>query len=151
MSCCMSDQYVWFNDECTNMCYWWHFLPHVVCQIIMSDLMINIQTCVTEITTYTMLYVRSIWHTQWLMYTHVLLITLLLPWCMSDQYVRFNDKCTHICYWLHYLHYVLCQITMSELVMNVHTHAFLISPHISCCMADPYVRINDECTHMRYW
>ena len=29
------------------------------------------------------------------MYTHVLLITLLSPRCVSDQYDRFNDECTH--------------------------------------------------------
>ena len=31
---------------------------HVVCQINMSDLMMNIQTCATDNTTYTMLYFR---------------------------------------------------------------------------------------------
>jgi len=30
------------------------------------------------------------------MYTHVLLIKLATPYCMSDHCVRFNFKCTHI-------------------------------------------------------
>ena len=30
------------------------------------------------------------------MYTHVLLITLLTPCSMSDQYISLNDECTHI-------------------------------------------------------
>ena len=84
------------------------------------------------------------------MYTHVLLITLVTPWCMSDQYVRFNYKCTNICYGLQYVHHVLCQITMSDLMMNVHTHALPVTLRIPCCMADPYVRVNDDCTHMCY-
>ena len=42
------------------------------------------------------------------------------------------------------------QITMSDLMMNVHTHMFQITLLISCCMADPYARINDECTHKCY-
>jgi hypothetical protein len=94
---------------------------HVVCQINMSDVMMNIQTCATDNTTYPLLYFRSICQIYWWMYIHMLLITLLTPWCLSDQYVRFNDKCTHKWYWLHYLHHVLCQITMSDLMMNVHT------------------------------
>jgi len=28
------------------------------------------------------------------MYTHVLLITLLIPCCMSERYAIFNDECT---------------------------------------------------------
>jgi hypothetical protein len=63
-SCCMSHHYDRFNDECTHMFYWWHYLHHVVCQINMS----------------------------WWMYTHVLLIALLTSYCMSDQYVRCNDQ-----------------------------------------------------------
>jgi len=33
---------------------------HVVCQIIMSDFMMNVQTCVADNTNYTMCYVRSL-------------------------------------------------------------------------------------------
>jgi hypothetical protein len=66
---------------------------------------------------------------------------------LSDQYVRFNDKCTHICYWLHYLHHVLCQITMSDLMMNAHTHALLITLIKYWCMSDQYVTCNSV-THM---
>jgi len=33
---------------------------HGVCQINMSDLMMNAQTCVTDNTSYTMFYVRSV-------------------------------------------------------------------------------------------
>ena len=124
---------------------------HVVCQINMSDLMMNTQTCATDNTTYIMLYFRSICQIYWWMYTHVLLITLLTPWCLSDQYVRFNDKCTHICYWLHYLHHVLCQITISDLMMNVHTHALLITLLKPWCMSDQYFRYNYKCTNMWYW
>jgi hypothetical protein len=50
-----------------------------VCQISMSDLMMNIHTCVTANTTYTMLYASSICQISGLMYTHVLLIALLTP------------------------------------------------------------------------
>jgi hypothetical protein len=46
-----------FNDGCTHMFYWWHYLHHVVCQITMSDLMMNVHTCFTDDTTYTMVYV----------------------------------------------------------------------------------------------
>ena len=37
-----------------------YLICHVVCQINMSDLMMNVQTCVTDNTSYTMLYVRSV-------------------------------------------------------------------------------------------
>ena len=123
---------------------------HDVCQVNMSDLMMNIQTCATDNTIYIMLYFRSICQIHWWMYTHVLLITLLTSWCLSDQYVGFNDKCTHICYWIHYLHHVLCQITMPDLMMNVHTHVLLITLFISWYMSDQYVRCNYKCTNMCY-
>jgi len=45
---------------------------HVVCQINMSDLMMNVHKCVTDYTTYTMFYVRSL--------------------CLI-----INDECTHTC------------------------------------------------------
>ena len=56
------------------------------------------------------------------MYTPVLLITLLTPCCIVDHYVRTNDECTQVCYCSHYLN-VVSHITMSDLMMNVHTHA----------------------------
>ena len=34
---------------------------HVVCQFNMSDLLMNVQTCVADNTTYTMVYVGSIY------------------------------------------------------------------------------------------
>ena len=55
------------------------------------------------------------------MYTYVLLITLLTPWCILDHFVRFNNECTYMWYWWHYLHHVVCQINMSELMMNVYS------------------------------
>ena len=55
------------------------------------------------------------------MYTHVLLLTLITPCSVLDQYVRSNDECTYVCYCEHYLHHVVCQITMSDLTMNIHT------------------------------
>jgi hypothetical protein len=63
----------------------------------MSYVMMNIHTCLTDNTTYTMLYVRSLYLTQRGMYTHALLITLLTPW------------------------YGVCDITMSNVMLNVHT------------------------------
>ena len=35
-------------------------------------------------------------------------------------------------------------------MMSVHTHSLLITLRMPCCMAGPYVRINNECTHMCY-
>ena len=86
-----------------------------------SDLMMNVHTCVTENTTYTMVYVRSLCQIQWWIYTHVLLLTQLTPCCMSDHYVRLNKERTYMCYCDHYLHHCVCEITMSDLMMNVHT------------------------------
>jgi hypothetical protein len=57
---CHFKNYVRFNDECKHLCYWYHYLHHVVYQISMSDLTMNIHTCVTINTTYTMLYVGSL-------------------------------------------------------------------------------------------
>jgi hypothetical protein len=110
--CCMSDHYARYNHQCTHMCYWKHYQNHVVCQINMSDLMMNVNTCLTDNTTYVMLYVR---------YTHVVLITLLTLWCMSNHYPWFNDECTHIFYWVHYLHHGVYHISVSDLMVNVHT------------------------------
>ena len=94
---------------------------HVTCQIIISDLMMHVHTCFTDNTTYPTVYFRSICQTYWWMHTHVLLITPLTQWCMSDHYVRYKDVHTHICYWKHYLNVGVCHITMSVLMMNVHT------------------------------
>ena len=110
--CCMSDHYARYNHQCTHMCYWKHYQNHVVCQINMSDLMMNVNTCLTDNTTYVMLYVR---------YTHVVLITLLTSWCISYQCFRFNGECTHVYYWYHYLHHGVSQIILSDLIMNLHT------------------------------
>ena len=79
-----------------HTCYWKQYLHYGVCQISMSELMMNIHTFGTDNTTYTMLYVRSLCQIEWWMYTHVLLIIIDTPWCMSDHYVRFNDECAHI-------------------------------------------------------
>jgi hypothetical protein len=49
---------------------------------------------------------------------NVLLITLLTPCWMSDQYVRFNYEFVHI---LKSKHHVVWQMTMPDLMMNVHT------------------------------
>ena len=69
----MSDDYARFNDECTHMFYWDHYLHHGVWQITRADLLMNVHTCVTDKTAYTMLYVR--------------------PLCLI------NDECTHTCNW----------------------------------------------------
>ena len=55
------ENYLRFNDECTHMCYWKQYLHYGVCQISMSDLMMNIHTFVTDNTTYTKLHVRSVY------------------------------------------------------------------------------------------
>ena len=97
--CYMSDHYVWFNVACTHM--------------------------FTENTNYTMVYCISLCQMQWLTHTHththILLKTLLQPCCISHHYDKFNDECTYMFYWWHYLHHVVCQITMSDVMMNVHT------------------------------
>ena len=70
----------------------------VACQINMSVLMMHVHTRFPDNTIYTMLYVRSLCQIEWWMYTHVLLITLFTPCCMSDHYARFNDECRNMCY-----------------------------------------------------
>ena len=56
----MSDQYVWLNDECTHMCYWYHSLHHGICQMHIFYLKMKVHICDTENTNYTMVYVRSL-------------------------------------------------------------------------------------------
>ena len=56
----MSDSYAWINDDCTHMYYWDHYLHQGICKITMSDLLMNVDTYVTDNTAYTMLYVRSL-------------------------------------------------------------------------------------------
>jgi len=48
----------------------------------MTDLMMNVNTCTTDNTTYAMLYVILLCLVQWWIHTHLLLITLLTPWYM---------------------------------------------------------------------
>ena len=62
----------------------------------MSDLMMNVHTYITETTAYNRVYMISLCQILWWMYTHVLLITLLTPCCVSDHYAWFNDECKHI-------------------------------------------------------
>jgi hypothetical protein len=93
----MSDHYVRCNNECTHMCYGWHSVHHGICQITLSDVMMNVHIWFTDTTTNTMLYVRSLCQMHWWIYTHLLMITLLTPW---------HD---------------VCEIIMSDWMMNVHT------------------------------
>ena len=69
---------------------------------------------------------------------------------MSDHNFRFNNECKHMSFWTQYLHHIVCQINMSDLMMNVHT---CVSDSTTYTMA--YVRcvcvIKDEGTHMSYW
>jgi len=149
--CCMSYHYVWINDEYTHMCYWYHYVSHVAWQICMSELMMNVLTCVTVNTTstmlytrslcqmnvhtcftdhphpYTMLYVRSVYPFKLWMYIHMLLTALLTPCWMSDPYVWSNDE-----WWMY-------------------PFVLLITLLTPCGMSDQYVWFNDECTHMFYW
>ena len=67
------------------------------------------------------------------MYTHVLLITLLTPCYMSDHYVRLNDEYTHMCYREHYLLHGVFQVTMSDLMMNVHTCVTINTNYTMMC------------------
>jgi len=62
-SWCISYQCFRYNSECTHVCYWYHYWHHGVSQIILSDLTMNLHTCVTDSTTYTMLKSRSLWLT----------------------------------------------------------------------------------------
>ena len=144
--CCISDQCVRCKHECTHMFYWYHYLHHGVHQIIISDLMMNTHTCVSHSINYTMSYVRSICLIQWWMYTHVLMITLLAPCCLSDQCVSINNECTHMFYWKYYWHHFICQISMSDLMMDVHTCVTANATYIML-----YVRFNFEYTHVCYW
>ena len=81
------------------------------------------------------------------MYTHLFLITLLTPCCVHNHYGRFNDECKHVCYCYHSLHNAVCQTTMSDVTMNVHT---CLSENTTTpwCMADDSAWFNDECTNM---
>jgi hypothetical protein len=119
--CCLSDQCVSINNVCTHMFYWKYYLHHGVYQNAMSDLMMNTHTCVSHSINYTMSYVRSICLIQWWMYTRVLIIAILAPCCLSDQCVSINYECTHMFYWKYYLHHCVCQISMSDLMMNIYT------------------------------
>jgi hypothetical protein len=111
--CCILYHYVRFNDKCTHMSYWQHYLHYVVCQITMSDLIVNAHTCFTDSTIYTLVHVRSICLIYGWMQTYMLLITLLTPRCLWDLSVWFNEKFTHMFKWKHYLHNVVCQINKS--------------------------------------
>jgi hypothetical protein len=62
------------------------FINEVICSVVyqinMSDLMMNVQICVTDNTYYT---------------TKVLLLTMITSCGMSDQYFIFYDEFTHKC------------------------------------------------------
>ena len=135
----LADHYDWLNEECTRMCYWLHYWHHVVCQITMSDVMMNVHTCVTDNTIYTMLCVRSLCQIEWWMYKHVLLITLLTLCYLSDHYVwlmmnvhtRVNDNIT----------YIMLYVRPVCLIQRwMYTHVLLIALVVPCCMSDHYVR-----------
>jgi hypothetical protein len=49
------------------------------------------------------------------------MLTLHTQCCVSDLYVRFSGEYTHMHYRGNYLHHDVYQITMSDLMMNVHT------------------------------
>ena len=125
---------------------------YVTCQITMSDLMLHEHICLLI----TLLTPWCIANTPGVLqitmsdvmintHTHILLITLLQPCCMSHHYDRFNDECTHMFYWWHYLHHVVCQINMS---WWMYTHVLLIALLTSYSMSDQYVRCNDEHIHI---
>ena len=59
--CCLSDQCFRIIGECRHVCYWYHYLHHGVSQIMLSDLIMNVHTCVTDKATYTKVYCRSLW------------------------------------------------------------------------------------------
>jgi uncharacterized protein (UPF0548 family) len=90
---CISDYYVRCNDVHTNDLIWkfiWKNKPNQeersVCRLNDNEEgvgMINIDN-----------FVKS----KQIQFTHVLPITLLTQRCISDQYVRRNDECTHLCY-----------------------------------------------------
>jgi hypothetical protein len=53
-------------------------------------------------------------------------------------------------YWYHYLHHVVSQISISDLMMNAHT-SLLITLPTSWCMCDHYGIFNDEYAQISYW
>jgi hypothetical protein len=142
----------------------------------MSDLMMNTHTCVSHSINYSMSYVRSICLIQWWMYTHALIIAILAPCCLSDQYVSINNVCTHMFYWKYYLHHFVGQTSMSDLMMHIHTrgtantaytmlyvrsiclikwwistHVLMIALLAPCCLSDQYVWFSDECIPKSCW
>jgi hypothetical protein len=71
----------------------------------MSDLMMNVHTCLTDNTTNTLLYVRSLCQismSDLMINVHTCFTDHppppLTQFCMSDQYICLNDECTYICY-----------------------------------------------------
>jgi hypothetical protein len=68
----------------------------------MSDLMMNVHTCLTDNTTNTLLYVRSLCQismSDLMINVHTrVTVNLLTACCMSHQYICFNDECTHMFY-----------------------------------------------------
>jgi hypothetical protein len=40
-------------------------------------------------------------------------------------YVRGNNECTYLFNWLLYLRHVICQISISDIMMNVHIHTYV--------------------------
>jgi len=84
------------------------------------------------------------------MYTHMLVVTLLIPSCMSDHYFRFSYECAHMFKWTHYLEHVVCQMNIPDLMMNVQT-CITDDTTNPCCMSDHYVWFNNECKNIFYW
>ena len=91
------------------------------------------------------------------MYTPVLLITLLIPCCMVDHYVRTNNECTQVCYCSHYLN-VVSHITMSDLMMDVHTYVtdnttytMLCQISISDLMMNVHICFTDNTTYTMFY
>ena len=129
------------------MLYWWNNLHHEVCQCTMSELTMNAHTNDTDDTTYTMLYVRSLCQIKWWKYTHMLLMILSKPWCMSDQYVWFNNECT-LCDTDNTNYTMLYVRTLCQIQCWMYTHVLLNTLHTSWCMSDHHIRLNDECVYM---
>jgi hypothetical protein len=68
-------------------------------------------------------------------------------------YVRTNDECTHLCYCSHYLN-VVSHITMSDLMMDVHTYVtdnttytMLCQINISNLMRNVHTCFTDNTTY----
>jgi hypothetical protein len=139
-------------------------VKHFFTFIIESDIVIW-HTGFTDNTTYTMVNVRSLWQIWWWMHTHVLLLTLLTPCCMSEHYVKFNevqhcivsviskDVCTFINkIWRSGLTYTIAYVALT----GANECTFLIKSEIvfwhttlcKQCSQYHYVRFNDECTHI---